>query len=75
MFCSCPRAGHVQVARWQDPDDVSHVMMIKCYDAAKVEKEGECLDFLMQKIVLLKEKPLEMPIRRERIVKKLLICS
>lgn len=29
----------------------------------------------MQKIVLLKEKHLEMPIKREKVMKKLLICS
>lgn len=32
----------------------------------KCEIKDECLDFLMQNIVLLKEKHLEMPIRREK---------
>lgn len=37
--------------------------------------KGECLHFLMQKTVLLKEKHLEMPIKRERIMKQLVVCS
>lgn len=37
--------------------------------------KGECLHLLMQKIVLLKEHHLEMPIKRERIMKQLVICS
>lgn len=37
--------------------------------------KGECLRFLMQKMVLLKEKHLEMPVKRERVMKQLVICS
>lgn len=39
------------------------------------ELKVNALHFLMQKIVLLKENHLEMPIKRERIMKHLVICS
>jgi len=37
--------------------------------------KGECLHFVMHKTVLLKEMHLEMPIKRKRIMKQIVIFS